>query len=122
MRLTSTESETQKAIMDYLAARRIFALRLNTGTFQNGKRFIRAHSAGAGAADILAFPTVAREFYFELEFIIPLWIEVKSAKGKQSAEQKSFQQKVLSEGHLYCLARSVEDVDRVLGQMGGKSF
>jgi len=113
MRLTSTESETQKAILDYLAARKIFALRLNTGTFQNGKRFIRAHSAGAGAADILAFPVRVQR-----NAIHPLWIEVKSAKGKQSAEQKSFQQKVLSEGHLYCLARSVEDVELILEKLG----
>src|SRR6185437_13084820 len=108
MRLTSTEAEIQKAIMGYLAARYIFAIRLNTGTFQNGNRFIRAHSAGAGAADILAFPRIGLA-----AMPVVLWIEVKTAKGKQSAEQKSFQQKVLSEGHLYCLARSVEDVELV---------
>ena len=52
--------------------------------------------------------------------IHPVWIEVKTAKGKQSAEQKSFEQKVLREGHLYCLARSIEDVELVLGHLGVK--
>ena len=119
MRLTSTEAEIQKGIMDYLAAKRVFAIRLNTGTFQNGKRFIRAHSAGAGAADILAFPHYERTYTNQI-MIHPVWIEVKTAKGKQSAEQKSFQQKVLREGHLYCLARSIEDVELVLGHLGVK--
>ena len=115
MRLTSTEAEIQKGIMDYLAARRVFAIRINTGTFQNGKRFIQAHSAGAGLADILAFPRIGF-----CTMPVPLWIEVKSASGRQSVEQKYFQQKVRSEAHLYVLARSIEDVEMVLGQLGVK--
>ena len=43
------------------------------------------------------------------------WIEVKSAKGKQSPAQRAFQIKMLSAGCIYILARSVEDVERVIG-------
>jgi len=38
------------------------------------------------------------------------WIEVKTLKGKQSADQVKFQQMVEGNGGTYIVARSVEDV------------
>jgi hypothetical protein len=43
-----------------------------------------------------------------------MWIEVKSATGKQSELQKSFQAQVEAEGHRYIVARSIEDVEAAL--------
>jgi hypothetical protein len=96
----ATEREIQGAILHLLAAEHIFAIRLNTFATTDRGRVLRSHSGGAGVADILAFP---RE-------LMPLWIEVKSATGKQSPEQKNFQLHVEEYGHTYLLARAPEDV------------
>jgi hypothetical protein len=48
------ESEIQKAILQYLAARRILAWRMNTGAVKTETRFFRFGSPGM--ADILAAP------------------------------------------------------------------
>ncbi len=103
-----------RAILDYLAAKRIFAVRMNSGTqvrVDGGKR--RAiHMNAPGTADVLAFPSKQRGVddkgnWCDFLEITPTWIEVKSAKGKQSELQKSFQAKVESEGHRYILVRSI---------------
>ena len=73
------------------------------------KRFVRFGTPGC--ADILAFKTVHIGI---LNILNIYWIECKTAKGKQSELQKSFQQKVESEGHIYILARGIEDVERYL--------
>ena len=112
------EQDIQKCILDYLAAEHIFAFRLNTGGAKVHGGFLRSHSLGAGAADILAMPRICEsghrnclelsgKFHGE---ITPTWIEVKNTKGRQSAEQKSFQEYVEGLGHRYILARSVDDV------------
>ncbi len=42
------------------------------------------------------------------------WIECKSHKGKLSPHQRAFQQDIEHVGCIYILARSVEDVERVI--------
>lgn len=112
------ESQIQKAILDYLAARHILAYRMNTGAMAgeyNGKqRFMRF--GVVGMADILAFKVSAYpgHGYGLIALIQPLWIEVKTATSKQSEHQKSFQRQVEEHGHKYIVARSVEDVEAVL--------
>jgi hypothetical protein len=94
------EAGVQRAILDLLAAERIFAIRLNTGAFRNAQgRPIFMHSAGAGVADIVAFPSGR-----------VLWVEAKAPAGRQTPKQVSFQQRVESEGHAYIVARSSDDV------------
>jgi hypothetical protein len=39
---------------------------------------------------------------------------MKTDKGKQSPFQKSFQEQVEDEGHMYIVARSIEDVEEAL--------
>lgn len=118
MRIEPTERETQAAIMHLLAAENIFALRINTSsqvlTDAYGKRrFLRSHSGGAGVADILATPRYLRipgqGVYIDGPPSV-LWIECKSPRGKQSADQMSFQRYVQGIGHYYLLARSVDQV------------
>jgi len=43
-----------------------------------------------------------------------IWIEVKTAAGKQSAAQKEFQRQVESHGGIYLLARKIEDVKELV--------
>lgn len=99
------ESETQAAILGYLATRRdIRAARMNTGAARDQRgHFIRF--GVPGQADILGI-------------IAPhgrvLAIEVKSQRGQQSQQQRRFQAMIEKFGGLYILARSVADVERAL--------
>jgi hypothetical protein len=110
------ERDIQKLILDWLAAKRIWHIRLNTGAMggsHNGKRwFVRFGKPGM--ADILAVAELYNE-YALLEVPTVVWIEVKAEKGKQSPDQKRFQEEVEREGMTYILARSLEDVTEVLG-------
>lgn len=102
------EGAVVRAIMDLLAAERVPALRLNTAGFKvEGGRTIYTHSGGKGVADILAFPRLA---FGTFHMVWPLWIEAKSAKGKQSPEQVNFQHWVVDHGMAYIVARSSDDV------------
>ena len=88
---------------------------MNTGAvaseYKGKKRFMRFGTPGC--ADILAFRQCGYHRGYDISQWV-YWIEVKTAKGKQSELQKSFQQKVESEGHLYIIARGIEDVERYL--------
>lgn len=113
--MKAKESEIQRCILDGLAAKRIFAFRLNTAAMKVGKRFFRAHSLGAGAADILAL--IPQEYCggakaLEQRYQIALWIECKAEGGQVSLEQKVFAHWIEHEdrGHSYLIARSWEDV------------
>lgn len=119
-----SESDIQKSILDYLAAEHIFALRMNSGTTlatHNGKtRAIRMQAPGT--ADILAFKHRKTGFLatpaiigdYTTDVIVPIWIEVKDSKGKQSEFQKNFQSQVEEHGHRYIVARSLDDVKEAL--------
>lgn len=118
------EGQIVKGIMDYLAAERIYAIRLNTAGIQIEKRFFRAHSGGKGTADILALIPLNtslmsgarhgvrhfREHNGRGSTFLPVWIEAKAPKGKQSEHQKEFETYVRSLGHVYLLARGIDTV------------
>jgi hypothetical protein len=116
------ESHIQKAILEYLAARHIFALRMQTGAsiseYGGKKRMIRY--GVAGCADILAFPRFGllsgnlRNDGLSGGIPEPVWLEVKSDTGKQSELQRSFQEQVEREGHRYFVVRSIDDVIEAL--------
>ena len=109
---TGSEAEISRSIMDWLAAKHIFAMRMNSGTrigAYKGKKWA-IHMHEAGTADILA----SVEAIDRHENPSWLWIEVKDATGRQSDLQRSFQQQVEMEGHRYILARRVEDVEEAL--------
>lgn len=111
------EGALLKQILDYLAAERIWAMRINTGAVVSEyKGRTRFHRYGRpGCADILAFPKIKRRSGSDDWFLEPiLWIECKTPKGKQSEMQKVFQGEVEAEGHTYIVARSLEDVKAAL--------
>ena len=108
MRTTPKESEIQRAILDYLAAKHILAFRMQVGAVKADTRFFRFGTPGM--ADVLAFPwyqgtckcgTLHHQIH-------PTWIELKTATGKQSELQKSFERQVTEQGHRYIVARSVD--------------
>lgn len=107
------ESQIQRAIMDYLAAERIPAFRMNTGAMfgsHKGKKWA-VRFGQKGMADIFATPWTGRVFGgTRLSCLDHLWIEVKTAKGVQSDDQVEFQRYVEENGMEYLLARSVDDV------------
>ena len=119
-----SEGAIQRAILDYLTARGIRAYRMQVGAFsseyQGKSRFMRFGTPGM--ADILAFKhrkanwlsTPAIKGDYATDIIIPFWLEVKSATGKQSELQKSFQAQVEADGHRYAIVRSIDDVEALL--------
>jgi hypothetical protein len=109
--LRATEAETQAAVLELLAAHRIYAGRLNTGAgFVNG-RPVQHHTFGKGCADILAFPAVPMFRWGGTGVrITPTWIECKASGKKQRPEQVTFQEFVESLGHKYLLVDSVDQV------------
>jgi len=103
------EQQIQKSILEYLAVKRIWCRRMNTGAVvatHNGKsRMVRYGSPGM--ADILCT-------LFDYSSVIVVWFEVKAPKGKQSESQGEFQKEVESEGHKYFVVYSIEDVEKAL--------
>lgn len=103
------EGSILRTVLDWLVAERILAFRMNTGAAKIDGRFMRFGTPGM--ADIVAYPTSCA---------VPavIWVECKAAKGKQSELQKSFQKLVEGAGHVYIIARSVDDVEKWLKENG----
>jgi hypothetical protein len=78
------ESEVQKQILDYLALKRVFHYRNNSGAFVDSQKHFYRFGA-TGSPDIIC--VIKGQF---------VGIEVKAPKGKQSEHQKEFQQRRVS--------------------------
>ena len=103
------ESDIQRQIMDYLAAKGILAFRMNAGAMKLEKRFVRF--GVPGMADVLACPELMCDDGDHRPHFC--WIEVKAENGQQGELQKSFQAQVESHGHQYVLARSIDDLEGI---------
>ena len=101
------ESDILASILDWLAAKRVLAFRMNTGAVMMDKRFVRFGTKGM--ADILAFPHM-----IDCDCAMPVWIEVKTRTGAQSLYQQSFQKQVERDGHGYLICRSIDDLERYM--------
>lgn len=101
------ETQIQKRILDWLDVNEFPAIRLNNGGQYDPTRKVRRKPGTGfmpGLPDIIVF----------LGHGICL-IEVKSATGKQSTEQKMLQAALEGLGCSYVVARSVNDVQFLLG-------
>jgi hypothetical protein len=103
------ESEIQNTICDYLALREkqkmLLYWRQNTGAIydvKNGIHRAMPKHAKKGVPDIC----VIKKGKF-------IGLEVKSATGKQSDDQKLFELFVTDNGGFYYLVRSLEDVRKI---------
>ena len=97
-----TKSELRDEVLDYLDAEKVYAFPVRGKT---------------GQADILAFPKIEHCFdkeEIEVESIVPTWIELKVNETPQSDEERGFQHRMEREGHRYIMARSLNDVRRVI--------
>jgi hypothetical protein len=109
---TKLENEVKNDILrKWGSIPEIVLFRINTGVahYNDPERYVRFSVKG----------------YPDFQGIIKggrtLYIETKREKGgRQSKEQQIFQRTVESMGAVYILARSVEDVDRVLNPILGK--
>jgi hypothetical protein len=106
------EGYVLEAIMQYLAVKKIFCMRMNSGAIPD-KRGIPVRMHEPGTADVLVFqPLDTRPgLLFAKGEVRPVWIEAKAQNGTQSELQKLFQKRVEEEGHVYILARGIEDLE-----------
>ena len=97
------EKDVLRVILHYLTLRKVWHRRINSGgamlAGHRGKgQFVRF--GAPGMPDILARGTNGAV----------IWIEVKSPTGKQTEDQRKWQEDMERFGDIYVLARSVTDV------------
>ena len=110
VKIKVSESEIQKQILSYLKLKRVLAMRINTkGEFRKTGpgTGVLLKNENRGFADILC-----------IHKGIPIFLEIKTEKGKQSEEQKDFANKVTLEGAYYFIIRSIEDLRVAFGAVG----
>jgi hypothetical protein len=86
---------------------RLRIARVNTGAAMLGGRLVRF--GVPGTADIVGLIAPTGRLFM---------VEVKTAKGKQRKAQETMQRVVTEYGGLYCVARSLADVDAALAPLG----
>ena len=92
------ERDIQRQILDYLALRRVFHYRQNSGALKAEKGgFVRFGTPGA--PDIVCV--------IEGQYV---GIEVKNEKGRLSSLQEGFRDSLVAAGGKYLVARCLEDV------------
>lgn len=102
-----TETQLVKFCLDYLAAKKIFAWRANSGAvvaeYKGKKRFVRFASV-KGLADIIG---VTRDGRF-------LAIEAKVGKNTTTPDQQAFLERVGASGGVAAVVRSPEEMQALL--------
>ena len=109
--MKETEAQIQKAIMQWGQYKKVLMHRINvigTPLHKDGLTVYRP-STNKGMADIHA--TVLVE-----GIPVSVWLEVKTKKGKLSANQKAFQESIEAAGGYYYVVRSIDDVDLAIQQ------
>jgi hypothetical protein len=131
VRIPVPESGVLRACLDLLAAERIYHERRNTlpvwVNAGNGK-YRPVKVAEPGTADIFATPLILAssqvlkhcivEFGLSFRYHQPLWCETKSSLGRQTPDQKAFQQRVEAAGHVYLLCRDSDTLKAWLIENG----
>ena len=100
--LKISEKHIQKAILDYLAYKKILHYRQNSGAFKTESGGYMRTASVSGLPDIVA-----------IKDGLYIGLEVKTATGKQSKEQKAIQDRITVAGGLYFIVRSVDDVKKI---------
>jgi hypothetical protein len=96
------EKDVQKAVLEFLALKKVWAWRNNTGAMQaeykGKKRFFRF--GAEGSPDVFAVLPSGKMFH----------IECKGDNGKLSEAQEEWQRKAVHHGHYYLVCRDVSDL------------
>lgn len=103
------EQDIQNQLAEYLIHKGYLTVRINSGMFSIGKRFIRAYiiknsGKSTGMPDLIAF----KDGNY-------LMIEVKKPKGKVSDSQKQFYNLVESFRLKYYIIESLNELEAILG-------
>jgi len=112
-----TEAHIQKAIMQWGQYKKVLMHRINvigTQLHKDGLTVYRP-STNKGMADIHATVLVGN-------IPVSVWLEVKTKKGRISANQKAFQESVEAAGGFYYVVRSIEDVMLVMKEVRQKTM
>lgn len=118
------ESDLKSQVSQYLQylenQGRLCFLRLNAGRFvfedKYGKRRVYM-GARPGCADYLILTNNSRYDAPNKLECIPIFIELKATKGKQTSEQQLFQHLVERQGAEYSMVRSLEDLQGILNDL-----
>ena len=97
-----SEKHIQKAILDYLSYKNIFHYRQNSGAFKTESGGYMRTASVSGLPDIVA-----------IKDGIYIGLEVKTATGIQSKEQREIQNRITAAGGLYLVVRNLEDVRKI---------
>lgn len=100
MRLKETESDVLRAVCEYLALKRHFFWRANNIPVWDGKNF-------------RAMPKYSMKGLPDIMLIINgfcIGLELKTATGRMSPEQKDVEKKFKDSGAEYYLIRSIDDL------------
>ncbi len=123
------EAEIQRQILQWLKLKGYFFFRVNTGGLRRNGKWCPSPTITKGTADIIAIKPSYRIKFAKptTEYEAPnaeppkatlfgqlVAVEVKRLGGKQSEDQKQFQEAVEKAGGIYCLAFSVNDVRAVM--------
>ena len=111
--MTRLEKDIKRTIEEYLSIRmaqgKLIFFRLNNGDIiiqdEKTRRFKGCGITGASDFLVITAPDWGNDINF---------IECKSDTGKQSADQKAFQEMVEKLGCEYILARTLEDVSEII--------
>ena len=107
--MRETEAQIQKAILQWGGYKKILMHRINvigTPLHKAGKTIYRP-STNKGMADIHATVLVG-------DIPVSVWLEVKTAKGRVSDNQRAFRDTVNATGGFYYVVRSIDDVETAL--------
>ena len=114
-----SEGELKLAVSEYLEYKtnsgELYADRLNSGAIyeKRGDKTYGVMLCREGTADFFVFHKVN---VGGAEFLKLIFLELKSATGKQRPEQEVFQKLVEAQGASYFLIRTVEEVMEILGE------
>ena len=115
--MKETEAHIQKAIMQWGQYKKVLMHRINvigTPLHKDGLTVYRP-STNKGMADIHATVLVGN-------IPVSVWLEVKTKKGRISANQKAFQESIEAAGGFYYVVRSIEDVMLVMKEVRQKTM
>mgnify|MGYP003136342380 FL=1 len=115
--MKETEAQIQKAILQWGAYKQILMHRINvigTPLHKAGKTIYRP-STNKGMADIHATVVVG-------DIPVSVWLEVKTKKGRISANQKAFNDVITRAGGFYYVVRSIDDVELALAEVRQKTI
>lgn len=116
--LKESEADVKKAVEDYLTYQqnqgRLMFLRLQSGSLlvKYGDRFNKVNMCPPGTADFVVFQGGVQG----LPICQVTFIEIKSAKGKQSSEQKAFEILAQMQNCRYVLVRDAGGLEDILAQ------